>query len=139
MKIFLGGTCPQSKEDFNYRDLLIPFLDSNNIDFFNPVVESWTEDCIEIEEQQKEICDVHLFVISYNMKGVYSIAETFDSYIKGKRSILVVIEEKFDKQRLKSLNATSNLFSKYGESWTLDNIIDIDNAFIDEIISRSYK
>ena len=119
MKIFLGGSAPLSKEDFNYRDLLIPFLDLNGIDYFDPVVEDWTEDCIEIEEQQKEICDVHLFVISYNMKGVYSIAEAFDSYIKGKRSILVVIEEKFDKQQLKSLNATSNLFAEYGESWTL--------------------
>lgn len=137
MKIFLGGTCPQSKDDFNYRNILIPFLKKNNIDFFNPVVDDWTEDCIQIEEQQKQICDVHLFVITYNMKGVYSIAEAFDSYIEKKRSILVVIDENFDRQQLKSLNATTDLFGKYGESWNCDKINCIGQTFIDEIILRS--
>ena len=38
MKVFLGGTCNNSK----WRDKLIPML---NIDYFNPVVDDWTEEC----------------------------------------------------------------------------------------------
>lgn len=127
MKIFLGGTCPSSIEDFNYRTLLIPFLEKNNIDYFNPVVEDWTEDCIQIEEQEKNICDVHLYVIAPNMKGVYSIAECFGSIIKNKkRSILVFIDriqdKPFEKNQLKSLVATGKLLSECGgESFELDN------------------
>lgn len=139
MKIFLGGTCPQSKEDFDYRNILIPFLEKQNIDYFNPVVEEWTEECVEIEEQEKEICDVHLYIITYNMKGVYSVAEAFDSHIKGKKSILIVINEGFDKAQLKSLNATTELFGQHSEhSWYFDLISDIDELFVDEVILGEY-
>jgi hypothetical protein len=139
MKLFLGGTCPQSKEDFDYRTLLIPFLKKYNIDYFNPVVEKWTEECIEIEENEKEICDIHLYVITYNMKGVYSIAETFDSYIRGKKSILIIIDEGFDEEQLKSLNATTELFGKYSKnSWHFDFISDIDEEFVLQILLKEF-
>ena len=81
-KVFLGGTCPSDEYDFDYRKLLIPLLKEANINYFNPVVKDWTEDCIRVEEQEKVECDIHLYVITPNMKGVYSIAEMFGSLIK---------------------------------------------------------
>lgn len=119
MKIFLGGTCPSNKEDFDYRTLLIPLLEANNIEYFNPVVEDWTSECQKIEEQQKEICDTHLYVIAPNMKGVYSIAECFGTLIKNnKRSMLVYLdkikEKTFDSSQLKSLESTGKLLSECG-------------------------
>jgi hypothetical protein len=70
-KVFLGGTCNESK----WREFLIPML---NIDYFNPVVEDWTEECMKEEIMQRETCDYCLYVITPKMTGVYSIAEVVD-------------------------------------------------------------
>lgn len=71
MKVFLGGTCNNS----TWRDELIPML---TIDYFNPVVEDWTEECMAEEIKQREECDFCLYVITPEMTGVYSIAEVVD-------------------------------------------------------------
>ena len=70
-KVFLGGTCNNSI----WRDKLIPML---NINYFNPVVEDWTEECMIEERRQRETCDYCLYVITPSMSGVYSIAEVID-------------------------------------------------------------
>ena len=74
-KVFLGGTC----NDSTWRDNLIPLL---KIDYFNP--EDWTEECQAIQMYEKENkCNIHLYVITKEMKGVFSIAEAVDSVHKG--------------------------------------------------------
>ena len=70
-KVFLGGTCNES----TWRDELIKMLE---IDYFNPVVDDWTEECYQEELRQREICDYCLYVITPRMTGVYSIAEVVD-------------------------------------------------------------
>ena len=82
-KVFLGGTCNNS----TWRDELDPII---QIDKFNPVVEDWTSECQEIEMDEKENkCDVHLYVITSQMTGVFSIAEVIDSvHNKTKKTIL---------------------------------------------------
>lgn len=70
-KVFLGGTCNGS----TWRDELIEMLE---IDYFNPVVDDWTEECYQEELRQREICDYCLYVITPKMTGVYSIAEAVD-------------------------------------------------------------
>ena len=70
-KVFLGGTCNNS----TWRDELIQMLE---IDYFNPVVDDWTPDCMAEEIRQRELCDYCLYVITPEMTGVYSIAEAVD-------------------------------------------------------------
>lgn len=70
-KVFLGGTCAESI----WRDKLIPML---HIDYFNPVVPDWTEECMVEERKQRKICDYCLYTITPSMQGVYSIAEVID-------------------------------------------------------------
>lgn len=70
-KVFLGGTCNDSK----WRDALIPML---KVDYFNPVVDDWTEECYQEELKQRKECDFCLYVITPRMSGVYSIAEAID-------------------------------------------------------------
>lgn len=61
-KVFLGGTCA----DTDWRNELIPLL---KVDYFNPVVDDWTPDCIHEENSQKyHFCNVHLYVITNDMK-----------------------------------------------------------------------
>ena len=71
VKVFLGGTCNES----TWRDELIKML---KIDYFNPVVDDWTEECMEEELRQRDLCDYVLYVITPEMAGVYSIAEVID-------------------------------------------------------------
>ena len=101
-KVFLGGTCVES----TWREKLIPLL---KINYFNPVVEDWTPECMEEELRQRDTCDYCLYVITPRMLGVYSIAEVIDDSNKQpEKTVFAVIEpegEKFDMGALKSLYA----------------------------------
>ena len=85
-KVFLGGTCNES----TWRNELIPLLENAGVEYFNPVVDNWTPECQEEEYHQKEICDLHLYLITKKMKGVFSIAEAVAScqFIQKKRFII---------------------------------------------------
>lgn len=75
-RVFLGGTCANT----TWRDELIPYLEKYGIEYFNPVVEDWTPECQEIEEDEKNHkCNIHLYVITKEMMGTYSIAEAIHS------------------------------------------------------------
>lgn len=112
MKVFLGGTCNGSE----WREQIMPQLMCN---YFNPVVEDWTPECQEIEEQEKVICDYHLYVITPKMKGVFSIAEVVNDSMKMKdKCIFCVTKEEddddFQQHELKSLKATEKLVATNG-------------------------
>lgn len=115
MKVFLGGTCNES----TWRDELINIL-PKHINYFNPVVEDWTSSCQKEEEKQKyELCDVHLYVITPKMTGVFSIAELVESAMtKNKDAVFCYLksddDKEFDNHQLKSLKATAALVEKYG-------------------------
>ena len=110
-KVFLGGTCNGS----TWRDELIPFLKAHKIEYFNPVVEDWTPKCQEEEYFQKGVCDFHLYVITSDMAGVFSIAEAVDSaHMKNKWCLFQVIPDGFSNGQYKSLLATAELIQKLG-------------------------
>lgn len=76
MRVFLGGTCAETY----WRDELMPLLDSIKVSYFNPVVKDWTPECQKIEEEEKnDKCDIHLYVITKEIQGTYSIAEIIHS------------------------------------------------------------
>lgn len=108
-KVFLGGTCAGS----TWRDQLISMI---GVDYFNPVVDDWTADCQSIEENEKVFnCNVHLYVITSAMKGVFSIAEVVESvHMSGKHTILHVDPTGFDVGELKSLQAVVDMVKKHG-------------------------
>ena len=114
MKIFLGGTCNGS----TWRDHLIPML---TIDWFNPVVENWTPDCMAEEIKQREICDIVLYTITPKMTGTYAIAEAVDDSNKRPlKTIFTLLQQdedcKFNKGQWKSLNAVAAMVSRNGAS-----------------------
>lgn len=114
MRIFLGGTCAESK----WRDELILYLIESHIEYFNPVVKDWTPECQAIEEDEKNNkCDCHLYVITKEMKGTYSIAEIINSAwqsivygTKVNKIIFVVLDEGiWEKHEIKSFDAVMNM------------------------------
>lgn len=86
-KVFLGGTCNESK----WRNALIHEL--KDVDYFNPVVEDWTEECMAEERKQRKECDYCLYVITPRMTGCYSIAEVVqDACFRPEKTIFCVTE-----------------------------------------------
>ena len=135
MKVFLGGTCAESK----WRDKIIPQL---KCEYFNPVVDDWTPECQKIEEREKRICEYHLYVITPKMQGVFSIAEAVsDSMQLHDRCIFCVTKEDDDrdwtKEELKSLNATSELIKNNGGIIlsSLDEVVEYINNEYDRMPS----
>ena len=127
-KIFLGGTC---NNDSWREELVIPVLQELGFDFFNPVVEDWTEDCIVIEEKEKKEAFCNLFVITSNMKGVYSIAEAVYLACKSNQTTaFIVVDDGFDEGELKSLKAVMSLI----EEDALVNITNRDS--LPEVIKK---
>ena len=108
-RVFLGGTCAET----TWRDELIPNLE---VAYFNPIVEDWTPECQEIEESEKwKHCNIHLYVITSAMKGVFSIAEVIESvHAKYKKTILFVNPTGFEDSQLRSLEAVSKMVVKHG-------------------------
>lgn len=112
MKVFLGGTCNES----NWRNRIITMLD---VDYFNPVVEDWTPDCMKEELKQREECNIVLYVVTPKMTGVYSIAEVVDdSNKRPKRTIFVRLRdddhERFTEGQWKSLGAVAQMVERNG-------------------------
>lgn len=112
MRVFLGGTC----NDSTWREELIPLLEERDVEYFNPVVDDWTEECQKIEDDVKaNPLTVNLFVITSQMTGVYSIAEMVDSvHVKSYATIVLVLSDGFDDGQLKSLKAVTNIIEKRG-------------------------
>ena len=115
-RVFLGGTCSDTK----YRDELIPKL---TIDYFNPVVEEWTEACQKEEDRQKVLCDFELYVITPLHRGMYSIAEVVDSSNKRPSATIFCVLESdyieghrmvFQESYLRSLNKIKDLVRENG-------------------------
>ena len=112
MKVFLGGTCNES----TWREELISMLE---IDYFNPVVDDWTEECYQEELRQREECDYCLYVITPRMAGVYSIAEVVDDSNKRPyKTTFCVLEEddiyEFNKGQLMSLDRVGKMVVNNG-------------------------
>ena len=129
-KVFLGGTCNES----TWRDVLIPKLEDINFDYFNPVVEDWTPECQATEIYEKENkCNVHLYVITNKMKGVFSIAEAIESVFKKDKKTIFCVLDGFDGEfpdfQAKSLKAVGEMVERNGGNYvtSLDEVIEILN------------
>ena len=120
-KIFLCGTCA----DTTWRKDLMLILDKYNIGYIDPVVSDWTPVCKLLEDINKDVnCDVHLYVLTSEMTGVYSIAEaTQSSNDPDVTTIVQVMPEGFDKGQLKSLTATLDLLKSNGAYTLVSNDI----------------
>ena len=111
-RIFLGGTCAET----TWRDELIEGLKHYDVEWFNPVVKDWTPECQAIEEDEKNHkCNVHLYVITPEMQGVYSIAEIINScwqaqiYGTTVNKVAFFVMGDWTTQQIKSFNATMRL------------------------------
>jgi len=114
-KVFLGGTCNNSK----WRDRMIPLLNEAGVGYFNPVVENWTPECQAEEIRQRETCDFVLYTLTPKMVGVYSVAEVVDdSNKRPEKTIFIPLEDDgvdlFTFTQWKSIQATADMVQRNG-------------------------
>ncbi len=128
MKVFLGGTVAGSK----WRDYVMPKLE---IDYFNPVVDEWTEEDQKIEIYEREHSDFCLYVVTSKMIGWYSLAEVIDdSFKKSDKTIFCYLphdeETKFTKTQIRELEQIGKMAEANGAIWkrSLDDVIDYLNS-----------
>ena len=112
MKVFLGGTCAGWK----WRNKLQPLL---GCDYYNPIVENWSEEDRLREVHERETSDYVLYGITNGIKGVYSIAEVVDDSNKRPEKTLFLNlykedDRAFTKQMNHSLKAVENLLKSNG-------------------------
>ena len=123
-KVFLGGTV----NDSLWRDEMIPLL---KIDYFNPVVEEWTDEAYERELEERKNCDFCLYVFTPRYKGFYSIAEVIDdSNKRPDKTIFCILNEddgkKFSNFQIKSINAVGKMVNTNGAIWlkSIDEVVE---------------
>ena len=127
-KVFLGGTCNGSQ----WRNKIIPML---KIDYFNPVVDNWTPECMKEELKQRKDCDYVLYIITPKMTGVYSIAEVVDDSNKQPEKTLFCFQThddgfEFTQGQIKSLNAVAEMVVRNGSKFFTEykTIVEFLNA-----------
>jgi len=120
MKVFLGGTCNNS----TWRDSLIAML-NDDVEYFNPVVEECTPESRVEEIRQRNECEISLYVITSEMKGVYSIAELIeDCHNKRGKTFFCFLEEGFNAGQIRSLCAVGNMVERHS-SWWFDTLEEV--------------
>lgn len=136
-KVFLGGTCNESK----WRDQLIPML---KIDYFNPVVDDWTSECQAEEIRQRRKCDFLLYVITPRMTGVYSIAELIqDSCRNPSKTLCCIISQdlgvaEFAEGQLKSLMMVAEMVGQCG-GMVFENLQDVADYLNQSYVEVPYN
>ncbi|XP_025202109.1 uncharacterized protein LOC112599412 isoform X2 [Melanaphis sacchari] len=71
--VFLGGSCNPTTWR---KDLAIPYLQDTGVSFYNPQVDHWSQDLIEIEHAAKENATILFYVIDNQTRNVVSDIET---------------------------------------------------------------
>ncbi|CAG2246411.1 RAW [Mytilus edulis] len=86
---FPGGSCNPTTWR---QELAIPFLKSHGITFYNPQVQNWRPELLELEAQAKENADIMFFVIDKETRGISSMIEVGYLVASMKQVILVLTE-----------------------------------------------
>jgi hypothetical protein len=86
-EVFLGGSCNPTTWR---QELAIPHFQSHSISCYNPQVDHWTPDLVEIEHRAKESASLLFFVIDHDTRSLAAIAEVCYLAARGRKIIVVI-------------------------------------------------
>lgn len=90
-QVFLGGSCNPT----TWRQkIAMPFLDTEAITYFNPQVDDWKPDMINLESVAKENADILFFVIDCQTRSTVGLIES--AFIAGSNKSLVIVLYPFE-------------------------------------------
>jgi hypothetical protein len=85
--VFLGGSCNPTTWR---RDVAMPMLDAAHVHYFNPQVDEWFEELIQIEARAKETAQIVLMVVDGLTRSIVCINEAVEYICRGRKVMLVV-------------------------------------------------
>eukprot|EP00042_Codosiga_hollandica_P038926 m.321447 g.321447 ORF g.321447 m.321447 type:complete len:591 (+) comp55512_c0_seq33:1214-2986(+) len=94
-QVFLGGACNPTTWR---KSIVIPVLASHKITYYNPQVDDWSPDLIELEDRAKATAELLFFVIDNETRGVASMIEV--AYLAASGRPIVVVMRDFDERSL---------------------------------------
>ncbi|KAF7494382.1 hypothetical protein SSS_04341 [Sarcoptes scabiei] len=89
--IFLGGSCNPTRWRF---DLVMPELKKNCITYYNPQVDNWGPELIELESYAKQNSEVLFFVIDNQTRAIASMIEV--AFVAASRRKLILVINDLD-------------------------------------------
>lgn len=108
--VFLGGTSTGP----DWRKDLIGLL---NVNYFNPLVEEWTEEDAKKENEAKANATMQAYCITPHAIGSYSVAElTSAAILNGERAVVLFMDtedNQFDEHQQKSNEQIKALVAKH--------------------------
>jgi len=108
--VFLGGSCNPTVWRF---EIAMPFCDQYGISYYNPQVEEWSDELVELEARAKQDSEFLFFVIDSQTRALASIVEATEYICTGREVILVIFEleegvdiagHKLEKREVNDLN-----------------------------------
>ncbi|XP_064396027.1 uncharacterized protein LOC135343031 [Halichondria panicea] len=88
-EVFLGGSCNPTTWR---RDHAIPALQAEGVTYYNPQVDEWYPELIEVEERAKDAASLLFFVIDSQTRAVSSMVEM--AFFAGMgRDLVVVVDD----------------------------------------------
>lgn len=90
-RIFLGGSCNPTTWRQN---VAIPFLEANGISYYNPQVDNWTPEVVNLERYAKQNAQILLFVIDKQTRSTTSLVES--AFMAGENKSLVLVIYPFE-------------------------------------------
>ena len=88
-EVFLGGSCNPTTWR---RDVAMPIFEAAAVPFYNPQVDDWTPELVEIEARAKEKAEVLLFVIDSQTRALASIVEAVEYICHGRQVVLSIAD-----------------------------------------------
>ncbi|KAK3087781.1 hypothetical protein FSP39_010521, partial [Pinctada imbricata] len=86
-QVFLGGSCnPTTWRE----DSAIPFFKKRGITFYNPQVQTWRPELMELEAEARQTAELMFFVIDNQTRAIVSMLETAYLVAGGKQVIVVL-------------------------------------------------
>lgn len=120
--VFLGGSCNPT----TWRhDVAIPFFKHNSITFYNPQVNNWRPELLEIEDQAKQTAEILFFVVDNQTRSTASMVEA--AYLAGCGRQLILVIKKFEPPVV-----------IYGEKLTDRELDDLErsHAYLADLVER---
>ncbi len=87
MRVFLGGSCNPTTWR---KDVAIPILEAAAVTYYNPQVDDWSPELVDIEAKAKAEAVILLFVIDSQTRAIASILEATEMIMAGRDVVLVI-------------------------------------------------
>lgn len=114
---FLGGSCNPTTWR---KEIIIPLLEQNKVTYYNPQVDVWSEDLVQVEAVAKDNALILLFIIDSKTRALASIVEAAEYICTGRNVILslsnmpensIINNQLIDKDQLRDLNRARDYLS----------------------------